>query len=151
MKCIRLSLVAVSMLLMASAAQAACNVSNSSISFGDYDVFSSSPTYGTGSFTVTSCDKGSTSYRASLSTGGGNATFAARTLTKTGDTLVYNLYTSDTYTTVWGDGNSGTSRVSGTGSTSSSGGGKTIYGRIPAGQDVSAGSYSDSITITISF
>jgi len=27
----------------------------------------------------------------------------------------------------------------------------TIYGRIPAGQDVSAGSYSDTLTLTINF
>ena len=27
----------------------------------------------------------------------------------------------------------------------------TIFGRIPAGQDVAAGSYSDSVVVTISF
>ncbi len=41
--------------------------------------------------------------------------------------------------------------VSGTGSTGSSGTAKTVYGRIPAGQDVPAGDYADSVTITISF
>ena len=150
MKNMRLSLVAVLMLLMASAAQAVCNISNSSISFGNYDVFSGSADTASGTFTVRSCSSGKNSYTASISTGSGS--YTARTMSNGTDDLEYNLYTSNSYTTVWGNGSGGSSTASGTGITGSSGGTpKTIYGRIPAGQDVSAGSYSDSLTITISF
>ena len=75
---------------------------------------------------------------------------AQRTLTKTGASLNYNLYTDSTYTSIWGDGTTGTT-VSGVGSNGSTGITKTIYGSIPEGQDVPAGAYTDSITITITF
>ncbi len=64
------------------------------------------------------------------------------------NTLQYNLYTTSGHTNVWGDGTGSTRTVGGNGTSSST---QTIYGNIPAGQDVSAGTYSDSITLTISF
>lgn len=120
--------------------------SGSGLNFGSYDVFSLSETTGNGSFAVQSCTNGKSSYTATFSTGSG--TYTTRTMTMIGSTdkLQYNLYTDMAYTNILGD-----SPFSGTGSTSTSGGSQSIYGRIPAGQDVSAGSYSDTITITISF
>ena len=68
-----------------------------------------------------------------------------------GNSLNYNLYTDATYTSIWGSGSGGTSSVSKTNGSGETGSTITIYGKIPAEQDVYAGSYSDSITITISF
>ena len=136
-----------------SAPPTGCTINSlSGLSFGSYDVFSLTADTGTASFTVQNCSNGKSSYTAALSTGGGS--YTSRTMTLVGGTekLSYNLYTSSAYTTVWGDGTGSTSTVAGTGSTGASGGTTvTIYGRIPAGQDVSAGSYSDSLTLTITF
>lgn len=147
----RLTLLAVPMVFFASSAQAACTVSAvSGVIFGNYNVFSATAATGTGSFAVRNCTSKKTIYTAELSTGSG--TYAARTMTTGINTLQYNLYTSNSHTNVWGDGTGGSGTVSGTGTTTASGGpSNTIYGRVPAGQDVSAGSYTDSITITISF
>ncbi|HTD32561.1 MAG TPA: spore coat U domain-containing protein [Candidatus Elarobacter sp.] len=66
-----------------------------------------------------------------------------------GQTLNYNVYVDPAHATVWGDGTSGTATQShaqtfGTFSL-------TLYGLIPAGQSVAAGSYSDTITATLTF
>jgi spore coat protein U-like protein len=63
--------------------------------------------------------------------------------------LDYNLYTDPNRMVVWGDGISGvTVSGSGTGSTVD----HPVYGRIPGGQTGAyIGSYSDTITVTLSF
>ena len=127
---------------------AACSISSvGSISFGNYSVFTATPVTSTGSFSVANCQTTKRSYTVTLSAGS-SASFSARSMAKGSDTLQYNLYTDSAFSTVWPD--TGTA-VSGTGATGSSGTAKTVYGRIPAGQDVPAGDYADSVTITISF
>lgn len=59
--------------------------------------------------------------------------------------LAYNLFTSNAYTTVW-DNTTGVG-YTGTGAATA----VTVYGRIPAGQNVPAGSYADSVLATITF
>lgn len=61
--------------------------------------------------------------------------------------LNYNLYSDATRTTIWND----TSNVISYTAASSTTETKTVYGRIPAGQDASAGSYSDTVIITADF
>lgn len=132
-------------------AQAAnCTISSvSGLSFGAYNVFDTVAATSSATLTVDSCSNGKPTYTAALSTGTSN-TYASRLMTLIGgaDTLQYNLYTTSAHTNVWGNGTGGTSTIVGNGTNSST---RTIYGRIPAGQDVSAGSYTDTITITISF
>jgi spore coat protein U-like protein len=70
------------------------------------------------------------------------------------NTLDYNLYFSTAYTQVWGDGSAGTFRGTATlfvspGSPATARG--TVYGMIPAGQDVAAGTYSDTIVMTVNY
>ena len=74
-------------------------------------------------------------------------------MTGTGDTLIYNLYTSAAHTTIWGNGTSGTNTVSGSvtipsGSLSASRT-YTVYGLIGAPQNVSPGAYSTATPITV--
>lgn len=150
---IRVALFTSALILATSPAQAGsgCTVSVlGSLAFGSYSVFSPTDSTGTGSFSVQDCAGNASLFTATLSSGSG--TVAARTMTLIGsaDKLQYNLYTSSTFTTIWGDPPGST--VAGRGATGpTSKAPVTIYGRIPAGQDVSAGSYSDSITLTISF
>ncbi len=130
---------------------AACSINTpSGIAFGAYDIFSLSDDTGTGSFSVTGCSVGARTYVTTLSTGSSNS-FTTRTMKTSGNSLNYNLYTDATYTSIWGSGSGGTSSVSKTNGSGGTGSTITIYGKIPAEQDVYAGSYSDSITITISF
>ena len=68
-------------------------------------------------------------------------------MTSGAHTLNYNLYTTNTRTTVWGDSTAGTSKVNANGTIVA----KTVYGRIPALQNAFVGSYSDTITVTIAF
>ena len=104
------------------------------------------------------CSNG-TDYTVDLSTGG-SASFAARQLVNTTSTsgvpLVYNLYTSNAYTTVWGDNSPGTGRISGFGAGMAVGNAIThvVYGQLLASDNtgaIDAGAYNDTITATITY
>ena len=132
--------------LLAIASQqtlAACNLNVQGVIFGSYDVFNAQSVESTGNVAVT-CDV-STPYSIALTPGSGN--FASRTLTSGANTLAYNLYADPARSSVWGDGTAGTVTVSGSATSAN----HTVYGRIPAGQNVFAGSYSDLITVTLTF
>ena len=125
------------------AVQAGCALSVVGLNFGDYDIFNIQDTSITTSIAVT-CDTAS-SFEVALSSGGG--TFASRTLVSNANLLAYNLYVDPAHVTIWGDGSPGTMTVSGTGTSNNF----TVYGRIPARQNGAVGSYSDTITVTITF
>lgn len=122
-----------------------CTVSTTGLNFGTYDVFSSLNDDITATINV-DCASG-TAYSIWLSSGSG--TFASRTLTTIGSVLSYNLYLDPTRLTIWGDGTGGTGIFRGTGTGASVE--TPVYGRIPAGQNAAVGSYSDLITITVTF
>lgn len=125
-----------------------CTVSTTGVSFGTYNVFATSPLDSTGSVTY-NCG-GNASIIVTLSKGGA-ATYNPRRMLKGGEVLNYNLYLDASRTTIWGDGTGGTQIYSNPSVPNNASITVTIYGRIPAGQDVSAGSYSDTITATINF
>lgn len=145
---------AVLAILCAGATEAragSCAISTvTGLAFGGYDVFDSAPVDSTATITYecTGVVSGDT-VRIDLSTGG-SGTFAPRALSAGAESLSYNIYLDAARTAVWGDGTSGTSSYGplepAEGQTS-----VTAYGRIPARQDVAAGSYSDSIVVTIVF
>jgi spore coat protein U-like protein len=122
---------------------AGCSVSTLGLNFGAYDVFSILDTDITGTVNV-SCQT-SMSYSISLSSGGGS--YSARALVSAGSLLNYNLYLDPTHLSIWGDGSATTGTVSGSGTTGS----YTVYGRIPARQNVVAGIYTDMMTVTVTF
>lgn len=67
--------------------------------------------------------------------------------------IEYNLYTDSTRTTLWGDGSAGTSYVSdgyllGLLTVSRN---YPVYGRVPAGQNLPAGVYSDVVVVTVDY
>ncbi|AYJ85427.1 SCPU domain-containing protein (plasmid) [Sphingomonas paeninsulae] len=130
-----------------------CTVSTTGISFGSYDPVSSANTDSTGSVRVvcTLLVALAGSYRIDLSTGS-SGSYAQRTLTNGPSILNYNLYTDVAYGQIVGNGSGGSSSITSNflallfldQST-------TIYGRIPGSQNVSAGSYSDTITVTVTY
>jgi spore coat protein U-like protein len=135
-------------LLMPSAASAApvtCSITATGVSFGAYDPRSATATDGVGSVTVT-CDKSNTPSMILSSSTGQSGSYATRRMSSGAYTLNYNLYTTATRTIVWGDGSAGTSAP-----TLSATGTYTIYGRIPPLQNVGAGTYSDSVSVTITY
>ncbi|WP_250122896.1 spore coat U domain-containing protein [Chroococcidiopsis sp. CCMEE 29] len=124
-----------------------CTVSTVGINFGTYDVFSTLPKDATGQVTY-KCLEGSLLQPITISLSKGNSTtYIPRQMQKGSALLNYNLYLDAAGQSIWGDGTGGTNRYSSNLLT----GTVIIYGRIPARQNVSAGTYADSITATLNF
>ena len=130
-------------LLHAPCALATCSLNVQGVNFGGYDYMSSQSLDSTGHVMVT-CDVAS-SFSISLSTGAG--TYASRTMQNGAHPLSYNLYTDPAHTMVWGDGTAGSVVVSGSGTDVD----EVVYGSAPAGQNPYIGTYSDAITVTLTF
>lgn len=129
-----------------------CTVSAPALAFGNYDTSSATPTAATTTVSVY-CTVG-TSFTTALDVGGNGGDYATGRLMlggTNGDNLSYNLYTDATYTTVWGDGSGATSTVAGVGTGPLVAVPQVVYGRIPAQQNISADSYSDTITVTVTY
>jgi spore coat protein U-like protein len=138
-------------LLLAGEAGAACSVSATGVNFGAYDVFVASPSDSTGTVTVT-CDQAPpVDVVIAIGPSGTSGGFNPRQMRSASspDRLNYNLFVNAGRSTVWGDGAAGTSTVFLKNVVKNRPVLTTIYGRIPPGQDVSVGSYSDSLTVTI--
>lgn len=127
----------------APAAAVVCTVTPQGVSFGNYDPLSASALDGAGNINVT-CDT-LVPFSVSLSTGS-SGTFAERRMTAGTPYLAYNLYSDVLRTIVWGDG-VGAANVSATGTNVN----LPVYGRMPALQNVPANSYSDTITVTVTY
>jgi spore coat protein U-like protein len=126
-----------------------CNLAATNLGFGAYDPASGTAVDQTSGVTVY-CSNGQ-AYTLALNVGTGGGTFATRTMASGGNTLNYNLYTNAGRTTIWGDGTGSTSTVGGTGAGLLVGQAHTVYGRLPAGQDSAIGSYTTTITVTVTF
>lgn len=124
---------------------ATCLVSATNLAFGTY---TGAQTDSTSSINVTCTN--STPYNVGLDAGTATgATVTTRAMTGPGGaTLGYALYSDSARTINWGN-TVGTDTVSGTGS--GSGQVLTVYGRIPAGSLPAPGSYSDTITATVTY
>lgn len=125
-----------------------CDLAVTSVNFGSYDTIVSSPLNARGDINVT-CDNGIAfiiKLNPGQNSGGG---FHPRRMLAPGgsNTLNYNFFKDSAFTQVWGDGTGNTFVQSGLGT----GGVQnfTVFGRIPAGQNVSVGSYSDTVTVTV--
>ncbi len=127
-----------------------CNITTVGVTFGAYDVFSSAPLTSAGSVTIrcVGLGTGSDQISVALSTGG-SGSFLSRALFRGSETMSYNLYLNAGHTQIWGDGTAGTLKYASVSNNQSIT--LTIFGRIPPGQDVSAGTYSDTIVATINF
>ncbi len=132
---------------LAALGAAKCNsLSATSISFGTYDTFSTAPLDAAG--TLTWRCPGVGAIQVTLSKGA-SITFINRTMVRATEPLAYNVYLDAARTTVFGDGSGGTSGAAVTGGSQP----KTlsVYGRVFAQQDVSAGTYTDTLTVAFNF
>ena len=130
-----------------------CTMNATPIGFGNYDAFSGAPLDGVGTITV-NCTGNVGRATVTLSVSSTSGTFNPRRMKRSGgsDLLGYNVYTDATRTAIFGDGTGGTSLVSPRrppGRPAPWGASIAMYGRIPPGQDVSVGTYSDTLTATI--
>lgn len=135
---------------LAAHAAIKCSVTTVGVAFGFYDVFSSTPLDSAGSVTIRCIGLGTgiDPVSVSLSTGG-SGSFQPRTLFRGPDRMSYNLYLDAGRSQIWGDGTGGSLRYASASNNQPVT--LTIFGRIPPGQDVSAGTYSDTIVVTVNF
>lgn len=126
-----------------------CTVSTTAVAFGTVNTLAGTNVDAEGGISVT-CTNG-TSWSASAGTGTGTgATLASRKMKSGTNLLNYTLYTNDSRTSIWGDGTSGSAQVTNTGTGSAQS--VAIYGRVFSGQtSVPAGSYSDTVAVTITY
>lgn len=126
-----------------------CTISATSVNFGNYNVFNGSAVDSTGTITYT-CNSAASNITISLSTGA-SSTYRSRAMSKGAEALNYNLFRDAARTSIWGDGTNGTGVYTRNNPQNNNPISVTVYGQIPAGQDVSAGTFSDTISATINF
>jgi spore coat protein U-like protein len=136
-----------------------CSASAGGLAFGVYNPLSAGGDTSTESLTVTCDAHGNGSATVSpvvtLSTGL-SGSYVTRTMFSGVNPLSYNIYLSTAYNQVVGDGTGG-SVVGGTTPFVVVAGGSsvtvtlTFYGLIPASQNVLPGSYSDLISLTVTY
>jgi len=122
-----------------------CVVSATAMAFGNYTGAINSV-----QSTVTVTCTNTTTYTVGLNAGttsGGSAANPRLMAGPSGATLAYGLYQNATWTTNWG--NATGSWVSGTGNGAAQP--LTVYGQIAAGLHVTPGSYTDTITATVTY
>lgn len=122
---------------------AACTVTTTSLTFSVYDVFSTLSEDITGTVTV-KCSP-AVPYVLALSPGAGS--YTSRVMENGQHTLIYNLYIDAARLTVWGDGSGGTATVNGNAEEAT----YTVYGRVPARQNVQMGEYADTLIATVTY
>lgn len=148
--------------LLAPLAQAAttvnCTASAGGIAFGIYNPLIALVNASTGTLKVT-CNgsgTGSTNVTVNVTLNSGlSGSYATRKMFSGANALNYNIYWSTAYTQIMGDGTGGSFagtagpfNVPAGGSNFATG---TMYGLIPASQDVVPGSYTDVITVTVTY
>ena len=128
----------------------ACNVSTTPVNFGGYNTFSTAPLDATGTITVlcTTREDVTIAIGPSLNSGGFDPRMMR--LISGNEIFDYNFYTRANYNRIWGDG-SGRTITRSRNVRRNRPWINTVYGRIPPMQDVSAGIYIDTLTVTITW
>ena|SRR5258708_5916088 len=149
------------MLPIAQAATAVnCTASAGGIAFGVYNPLSAVANASTGTLQVTCNGSGNGNGKTKVTLNvtlsrGLSGTYATRKMFSGVNTLNYNIFWSTAYNEIIGDGSGGSVagsvgpfRLAPGGSNVAT---ETFYGLIPASQDVAPGSYSDVITVTVTY
>ncbi len=140
---------ATSSFLVTAVVSANCTISSNPLAFGAYDPVVTNAVANldqTSTLTV-ACTKGS-SAAVSLNLGThstGTTRRMQHSVTAT-EFLTYELYTSAARTTVWNTTNTVAYNAASKAAST-----LTVFGRVPANQDIAIGNYADSVTATITF
>lgn len=160
-----LLLLAWTSLLWVSSVSAAvtCDVTATGVAFGIYNPIAGTNLDTTGNINFSCTRTGlldltpGVSYSILLNTGG-SGSYSSRQLSSGADTLNYNLYRDTARTLIWGDGTGGSSTQPGSVSfplislsSVTRDNDHPTYGRLFGGQNIPAGSYTDTITVTVEF
>jgi spore coat protein U-like protein len=147
----RLAVAFLVMVVFPASARAAisCTVSTTSINFGTtYNVFTSTPTDSIATITY-SCSGFSSTLPIRITLSAGHSLNILDRIFLGPDTMQYNLYQDAGHSVIWGDTVATDVDIT----IAKADRGKnltvTIYGRVPALQDVASGSYSDTITVSV--
>jgi spore coat protein U-like protein len=135
-----------------------CTASAGGIAFGIYNPLATLANTSTGTLRVTCNGSGTGSANVTVNvslSAGLSGSYATRKMFSGTNPLSYNIFWSTAYNQIVGDGSGGSFAgsagpfiVPAGGSNFATG---TFYGRIPASQDVAPGSYSDIITVTVTY
>ncbi|WP_348632909.1 spore coat U domain-containing protein [Mesorhizobium sp. M00.F.Ca.ET.216.01.1.1] len=129
-----------------AAVAANCLVSTQNIDFGSTGVLSANVD-ATGQVSVT-CTP-ATAYTVSLGGGTTGSPPTARKMSKVAETVTYGLYKDAGRIQPWGDASTPGSTVPGTGSGAVQN--LTVYGRVPPQATPSAGVYTDTVVVTVTY
>ena len=130
-------------------AAGSCTISTTSVAFGTYNVFSPTALDSTGTVTI-KCNGSASNVSIDLDKGGAGL-FANRAMSGSGTSLFYNLFVDAARASIWGDGTESTSHYTNANPANNQNIVVTIYARVSGGQDVPAGSYTNSITAVVNF
>jgi spore coat protein U-like protein len=145
-------------LSVTASVSAKCVVSSTSVvAFGAYDPVVTNASGGTdldgtGSLGIKCTPGNGTSI--SLDSGANASGNQRRMQGPTGSSsafLNYNVYSDATRTTAWGNGSNGASSFGITAASNAAERTFTVYGRVPKGQDVNVGSFTDTVQATVNF
>jgi spore coat protein U-like protein len=134
-----------------------CTVSATGIAFGNYNPLNSIGDSAVGSWTVicNAIGSGSATVAGTLTLStGSSGSYANRTMKSGTNTLQYNIYLTPSHAQIIGDGSAGTFAPSDSGTVTA---GQvyqvtgSMYGFMPPLQDVSPGSYTDTIVVTVTY
>jgi spore coat protein U-like protein len=135
-----------------------CSTSATGVNFGTYNPLAAGAlaANGTLSVTCTLLSGGATSVPLTVTVSTGSSGSFALRRTQSGTSLLnYNLFYNTTFTQIAGDGTGGSFFLQGsftlTPSSPTVTGSATLFGRITALQDVAAGSYQDTLVITVTY
>jgi spore coat protein U-like protein len=132
-----------------------CTMAVTPVAFGSYDVSSTTARDTSGTIVVTCRRSGGPSPTVTIAIGPGmyGGTIATRKMKQNAgsDLLSYNLFQDAAKTALWGDviGTNAFRRFLAVPNNGSAQLTATVFGRIPAGQDVTYGSYSDSVLVSL--
>jgi spore coat protein U-like protein len=137
---------------VSSSVTATCVISAAPLSFGPYDTVTTGNVDAQAVLTFT-CTSGTTGIQITLGQGLAPAEDSSdatplRQMQSGDDRLAYFLYQESGRTTVWGNTlATAPAAVVGTGEAQTA----TVFGRIPADQNVPAGTYTDTVAATVNF
>jgi spore coat protein U-like protein len=128
-----------------------CTVSASGVAFGIYDPLVPTALTSTATINV-SCTLVSNASNITIDlSSGASGSFSSRTMSSGTDILSYNLFQDIAQTQIWGDGTGGSTEFTGKVTPGKPSLTATAYGLLSASQDVGAGSYLDTITVTVNY